>query len=230
MMKHIPTLVLRRSERINHRRGCQYSKPFPLVRLPYVVLSQMCSIITGLEVFTVLKIFSPKVLFDEHILWQILRNGVRRISLTVNLPCNNSNRYLITESEIQLIGSDRAYRRYILQGFTLSSFERICCTMSTDAFRTYCRLLSYNIYSSLRTFPLLSFFDHLYLIVRRQLNSYEMKIFSRCRTNENLNKPSDFVKTYQEFLNNMDARFKYLWWRSAVNFTDFIIAGNFLFL
>ncbi|CAF4725456.1 unnamed protein product [Rotaria sp. Silwood1] len=84
----------------------------------------MCSIITGLEVFTVVKIFSPKVLFDEHILWQILRNGVRRISLTVNLPCNNSNRYLITESEIQLIGSDRAYRRYILQGFTLSSFER----------------------------------------------------------------------------------------------------------
>lgn len=136
-----------------------------------------------------------------------------------------ANMYDIENLYFAQRNSMRTYLKIMLDSFTTTVLDRVCCQYYSSTFQCYVRLFSFNVHFSSIDLPLFDIVEHYDLLQKRELNDVERELFkiSQCVPNE---QNVLWINTAEEFMSNLKDRFGYDEWYEHVNMNFFVQAGK----
>ncbi|CAF3846928.1 unnamed protein product [Rotaria sp. Silwood1] len=133
--------------------------------------------------------------------------------------------FKLSNGALTMSNSSIKWPTVIHSGFSSESIRQAAKYIDIPEYKVFCRLISYNmpIYSTNQ--PLYDVFKSKALLISRELHPIELQIFNIHSLSNELPK---FVKSFDQFVNNLNDLFYFYCWYHLIDYSRFHIAGGCL--
>ncbi|CAF3381060.1 unnamed protein product, partial [Rotaria socialis] len=147
--------------------------------------------------------------------------------ITICTEISIRHRYLFQFSNgfLTMNNSSIQWPSFIHAGFNSESIIRAMKFIGSREYDIFCRLISYNMPMYSTNQPLYDVFKTNVLLKKRDLYDMEIEIFNVHLVSKPLPK---FVKSFEEFINNLNNLFFFHSWYHLIDYSKFHIAGGCL--
>ncbi|CAF1191926.1 unnamed protein product [Rotaria sordida] len=143
----------------------------------------------------------------------------------IDLCRQHRNFFKVSNGVLTLSNSSIKWPTIIHGGFNSEGIRQATKYIDTPEYEVFSRLISYNMPLYSTNQPLYDVFNSKALLMPRQLHPLELQLFNVYSLSNELPK---FVKSFDQFINNLNNLFFFYCWYHLIDYSRFHIAGGCL--